>query len=125
MGESLFGGGGKPGFNRVAVPDTNQQRQQAMLDKFYAAFGGGGQNPNVNNQGFQESLSGFYGGAPFQDIAQNFSKVNTFVPRAKPANGYKLIPKKGDSGNDWMNFIPDPLDTMAPGLGYMSRSSLF
>jgi len=122
MGQALFGGGNQQEFNRVPIADTPEQRQQAFLDKFYTIFGGGsGPNQQIGNPNFRESLSGYYGGAPFQDIANQFSKVNTFQPRAKPQNGYRLVPSGGNGGGGISDWIPDPLDTIAPGAGYFSR----
>ncbi len=130
MGDFLNGGSSdnKDRFSKVAIPDTPQQRQQQMLDKFYAAFGGGGANPQIGNKNFQQSLSGYYNNQPFQDIANNFSKVNTFQPRAQFPNGYKLVPNGGGGNNglDTLLGAIDPINGIMPGAGSMfNLGSLF
>lgn len=106
--ETLAGGGGRllqdalrsdDSIKKTPIPDTPQQRKDDFMKKFYASFGGA---PNATagtpvNQRFIDSLRGFYGGAPFENIAKNFSNVNTFLPRAKPTNGYRTTVKEGSA----------------------------
>lgn len=73
-------GGGKEltGWKRKE-PDT-----AGFLQNYYTTYGGGPGGGGLDNSRYRESLSGFYNQQPFEAIAENLSKVNTFIPRAKP-----------------------------------------
>jgi len=51
-------------------------RESTFVDNYLRLFGG----PGVN-QNFQSSLSGYYNGAPIDQIAGQLAKTNTYKPK--------------------------------------------
>lgn len=102
----MFGGGSSGGGMRyVQVPRTNEQRRDEFQQGYNRAFDG--------NDRYKESLSGFYGGQPFQDIVARITQQNTFQ-RQKPQ--MKLVPKGDDSGSGIFDTLYQPLNFMHAGL---------
>lgn len=102
MGESLnpFGGsGGSSSINKKATAaaqtklDTGANQQ--FVDNFMRIFGSPTSNP-----GFGDSLSGYFGGKPLQDIATNIAPVSAFHPKAK-----RIMSSSGDGDNGIFGFV--------------------
>jgi hypothetical protein len=81
------GAGNDGGMQRVVVPRTNQQRRDLFSQNYNRAFDG--------NDRFKESLSGFYGGQPFSEVAARVAQQNAFQ---RPERQFRLVPKGGDGG---------------------------
>ncbi len=67
---------------------SDARRDSEGISKWLQLFNGGATNPN-----FQQSLSGYYGGAPMEDIAKKVALTGTFKPKVKP-----VMKNVGDDG---------------------------
>lgn len=94
----MFGGGDSgPRFQRVAVPRSNEERREVFTGNYNNAFQG--------NQRYQDSLRGFYGNEPFQDIVQRIAQANTFQ-RRQP--NFRMVPKGGDNESFADSMVGNP-----------------
>lgn len=99
----MFGGGDKAKavLNAKATSAkqaaANSQAQQAFTNDYMSRFG--------QMNGYGQNLSGFYGGQPFQQVAQNYAKLNSFQPKVKRV----MTKPDGSSESGGMMDMLDPV----------------
>lgn len=99
------GSGGKRVVNAKATANAQNASNDAARNKFtqnYNALFGQG----ATNQGFTDSLRGYYGGATLQDIAQKLAQTNAYQTPVR--NVFKTV-GDGSGGSGGIMGMLDPL----------------